>query len=200
MRKMVWLSGLILALATPALAQDETPKVEASAGYSYVRVNVDTTAAGGTGTQGFNGNGGSGSIAFNMNRWFGVVADFGGYTHSETITVGGTTVTGTATAYSYLFGPKIASRGHEKWTPFAQALFGGVHGNASGSTGGVSLGSTSENVFGMAIGGGLDYNVSKHVGIRVIQAEYLLTKFTDGVNNRQNNVRLTFGIVFRTGS
>lgn len=194
MRKMAWLSGLILALAMPALAQDETPRVEASAGYSYVRVNVNT----GTGSQGFNGNGGSGSIAFNMNRWFGVVADFGGYTHSETITVGGTPVTGTATAYSYLFGPKIASRGHEKWTPFAQALFGGVHGSASGTVGGVP-GSTSENVFGMAIGGGLDYNVSKHIGIRVVQAEYLLTKFTDGFNNRQNNLRLTFGVVFRSG-
>jgi len=29
--------------------------------------------------------------------------------------------------------------------------------------------------------------------------EYLMTKFNDGVDNRQNNVRVSTGIVFRWG-
>jgi hypothetical protein len=32
--------------------------------------------------------------------------------------------------------------------------------------------------------------------IRVVQAEYLLTKFYDGLSNRQNNARISAGVVF----
>jgi hypothetical protein len=49
----------------------------------------------------------------------------------------------------------------------------------------------------MALGGGLDWNATPHIGVRLIQAEYLLTKFNDGANNRQNNVRVSAGVVFR---
>ncbi|MGD0955489.1 MAG: hypothetical protein ABR953_01490 [Candidatus Acidiferrales bacterium] len=49
----------------------------------------------------------------------------------------------------------------------------------------------------MALGGGLDWNATEHIGVRLIQAEYLLTTFNDGVNNRQNNARVSAGVVFR---
>jgi hypothetical protein len=50
----------------------------------------------------------------------------------------------------------------------------------------------------MALGGGLDWNATEHFGIRVVQAEYLLTRF--GVVNptdTQNNARISTGVVFR---
>jgi hypothetical protein len=127
-RKLIWLAGLALTPAMPAMAQDETPRVEASAGYSYVRANVSASATGvGSASQGFNVNGGSGSIAFNLNRWLRAVADFGGYHTTQTVSnppVG--TATADATFYTYLFGPRLSYREQERWTPFAQALFGGL--------------------------------------------------------------------------
>lgn len=51
----------------------------------------------------------------------------------------------------------------------------------------------------MAVGGGLDLRVSRHFSVRPVQAEYFLTKIPDGLNNRQNNFRLSAGIVYRFG-
>ena len=55
----------------------------------------------------------------------------------------------------------------------------------------------SENAFAMTVGGGVDWNATPHLGIRLVQAEYLLTKFNDGINNRQNDARISTGVVFR---
>jgi len=41
--------------------------------------------------------------------------------------------------------------------------------------------------------------VTRHMAIRLGQAEYLLTKFAEGSNNRQNNFRFETGIVLRFG-
>ncbi len=46
---------------------------------------------------------------------------------------------------------------------------------------------------------GLDANINKHVGIRIFQFEYLLTKFTDGGDNKQNNLRASAGLVLHFG-
>ena len=54
----------------------------------------------------------------------------------------------------------------------------------------------------MTAGGGLDVKVHHHLAIRVIQAEYLMTKFEDydtGQAATQNDMRLSAGIVFRFG-
>jgi hypothetical protein len=51
----------------------------------------------------------------------------------------------------------------------------------------------------MVLGGGLDVNVSRHIAIRAAQADWLYTQFPNGVDNRQNNLRITAGIVFRFG-
>ena len=59
--------------------------------------------------------------------------------------------------------------------------------------------SVHENAFATALGAGFDRKLSKHVAWRVVQAEYLITKFQDGNNNFQNNLRLATGLVFRFG-
>jgi outer membrane protein OmpA-like peptidoglycan-associated protein len=54
----------------------------------------------------------------------------------------------------------------------------------------------------MTAGGGLDFNVSRHFSIRLIQAEYLMTRFENlstAANASQNDIRLSSGIVFRFG-
>lgn len=121
---------------------------------------------------GFNSNGGSASLAINPTRWLGLVADVGGY-HGSSIT----TVT-------YLFGPRFSYRSNSPVTPFAHVLFGGAHVTNSG------------NGFAMAVGGGLDLRADSHWSWRIVQAEYLLTKLNDGLNNQQNNARISTGIVY----
>jgi opacity protein-like surface antigen len=192
MKRLALLCGALLLFSGVASAQD-SPKVEAFGGYSYLRVNP------GSGASGLNFNGGSGSLAYNFTPMLGVVADFGGYHWSQN--------GADATAVSYLFGPKIALR-HGPITPFAQVLFGGAHISGSGCEesvvvngkvhreggGGIGCGSGSDNSFSLAAGGGLDWNATTHIGIRVIQAEYVMTRFG---GDTQNNARISTGVVFR---
>ena len=177
MRKLVCLFCWLAMLAISGVAQD-SPKVEVFGGYSYVHSSFAGT--------GLNFNGGSGSIAFNVVPVFGLVGDFGVY-HNNTSGV-------STNNFTYLFGPKFAYRGNERVTPYFHILLGGVH--ASSSLGSVSA---SSNAFALAIGGGLDAKVAPHIAIRVAQVDYLLTKLADDENDRQNNVRVSAGIVFRWG-
>ena len=173
MRRWAWFAVVVMAavaFARPAMAQDAS-KVEAFAGYSYVRITDQGVSA--------NGNGGSGAISYNLTPMIGIVADFGGYTGSAHGFDGN--------IISYMFGPRVSYH-MGKLTPFAQALFGGSRFSASG---------TSENDFSMTVGGGLDYALTNHFSVRPVQAEYYMTKFSDGANNRQNNFRYSAGIVYR---
>jgi outer membrane protein OmpA-like peptidoglycan-associated protein/opacity protein-like surface antigen len=181
------------------------PRYELFLGYSYLRA-VPTLA---DGNRLVWMNGGSTSLAFNLNRYLGIVGDFGAYTNSEIRFQGayGDTIdvdNANVGALSYLFGPRLSFRNHSRFTPFAQALFGGVHANK------VSLSKCTfsctllpdENAFAMTAGGGLDIKVQRHLAIRLIQAEYLMTRFQDyssGTTSSQNDMRLSSGIVFRFG-
>jgi outer membrane immunogenic protein len=81
-----------------------------------------------------------------------------------------------------------------------QALFGGGRAGGTLYTVGFQQRSaplSAKNSFAMALGGGLDLNVSRHIAIRAFQADWLYTQSPNGTNNRQNNLRITAGIVFR---
>src|SRR6202044_2764174 len=106
-------------------------------------------------------------------------------------------------------GPRFSYRKHERFTPFIQGLAGGVHASPvaiSGCAGGASctpLG--TENTFAAMFGAGLDIKVSRHIALRLIEGDFLLTHFANPVpaggpeRGWQNNVRLSSGIVFRFG-
>jgi opacity protein-like surface antigen len=190
MNRLALLCGALLIFAGAASAQD-FPKFEAFGGYSYLHVNEFNT--------GYNFNGGSGSLAYNFTPMLGVVADFGGYHWSGPFEDEGNL---TINVVSYLFGPRVSLR-HGKFTPFAQALFGGAHGSFNANEvcdarvhgqGGCGSVSTSDNSFSLAVGGGLDWNATTHIGIRLIQAEYLMTQFLD---TTQNNARISTGVTIR---
>jgi opacity protein-like surface antigen len=196
MKRWALLCGAMLLFAGIASAQDE--KFEAFGGYSYLRFNP------GDGAAAANFNGGSGSVAYNVVPWLGVVADVGGYHWGGNLDEG----VSDATAISYLFGPKVSYH-MGPIVPFVQALFGGVHGSIDFNEcddarrahpeGGECSGNVSENAFALAVGGGLDWNVTHHLGIRLVQAEYVLTKFDTNFANAdsQNNVRVSAGVTFR---
>jgi hypothetical protein len=187
--KKPWIVVIFLAvfgIALRAKAQDEATKLEAYAGYDYIRFNVNANVSGVPPSQSFNGNGGGGQLEFNANNWLGIVGDLSGYGVTDTSShlVGW--------VMPYLFGPRINLR-HGRVTPFAQALFGGIlASNRIGDLG-------SENNFAMSAGGGLDIKVSRIISIRPVQAEYFLTTIPNGLNDRENNFRFSTGIVFRFG-
>jgi outer membrane immunogenic protein len=183
LKVVVCLLAFASLFAVGASAQD-VQKFDLFAGYSYVRANPGTS-----GVDGFNLHGGSASIAYNANSWLSGVADFGGY-HSNNIL--GTGVDGTLS--TYLFGPRISYRHHSHFTPFGQVLFGVAH---IGGSDGLAF-STSNNSFAMALGGGVDVNVSHRFSIRPVQVDYLLTRFNEFGNGaqNQNNLRVSTGVVF----
>jgi len=209
---------LVLALfamaALPVLAQDY-PKFEAGGAYSYIRANVyakDTSCSSDcTGSQSYNLQGGKGEFVFNPTKSVGLVAEFGGYDVTGLPSGSGNAVT----LFSYLFGPRFNIRKSEKVTPFVEVLLGGAHVSGSGtiapdaavspyqiST--VYFGGTS-NAFAMAAGGGIDVKLTQHVALRLIQADYLMTRFSTNFNSdtgstsaaTQNNFRIGAGIQFR---
>src|SRR5690242_4287668 len=103
--KKIILFGLGLFLFAGSL---RAQSVDVSGGYSYFRLG---------GSGGINQNGISGSVAYNPNRWLGVVADVGGYHASP----GGVSLN----TYTYLFGPRLSFRNPTHLTPFVQGLIGG---------------------------------------------------------------------------
>jgi len=167
------------------MAQD-TPKAEVFGGYSYLRVNELS----GLGI-GLNLNGWNGSVTGNVNDWFGVKADFSGQ-YGRPSFFGFSPDLGLKTnVHSFLFGPSVSYRGHSAIVPFGHALFGVSRGYAN-----LFGFNVSDSAFAMAFGGGVDLKLGDAIAVRLIQADYMQTRFAFF---HQNHTRLSAGIVFRLG-
>lgn len=81
-------------------------------------------------------------------------------------------------------------------TCFAQALVGVGRLNASSS--GVPA---SENSLVMSVGGGLDVPFRRHFAFRIVQADYLMSRFENVMDTAvvQNHIRISAGVVVRFG-
>jgi len=183
MRRVVCLLGLVFLFGLSASAQaQDVPRVDLFAGYTYVHTGP------GIALPSFNANGGVGSVALNFTNWGGLVVEVGGI-HASVIN--GTDVD--ATALTYMAGPKITLFHRSKFSPFAQALFGFVNTNP-----GFNQTTLSHNTFAMSPGVGLDWNATRHFGIRLAQVDYLLTRIPTSTNQVDwNNFRFSAGVVFR---
>jgi len=167
-----------LAVAFAANAQ-ETPEYEIFGGYSYIKVNE-----GGAGTSYDLQKGWSASISPNLNRWFGLTADFSG--HYET-------VGGTATRiHLFTFGPRFSIRRSERFTPYFHVLAGGTRISTSFPTI-----NASDTGFAGIGGGGFDVHVGDRFSVRMGQLDYVVTRFS---GRYQHDFRYSAGVVFRFGS
>jgi len=180
------LLGVLLISGTILSAEEvQVPKYEVGLNYSWLHVNAANYDFQRT------GNGGSGYFAYNLNKTLGLVADFGGYANTRKDN----------RLMTYMFGPRFNWR-HEKWNPYVQFLFGGGYGWA-----GESANNRTQNKFTTAAGGGLDYNLTRHISLKPIQVEYVATQFDSeqiGGNlktfgSHQNNIRYSAGVVFKFG-
>jgi opacity protein-like surface antigen len=185
------LSGLVVA--------QSSDRVEVFGGYTYL--NLDFSLVSPNHVNGWNA-----SANFKVRPWLGFVADFSGFYPSYFYPgcggcSQGTTISGTS--YTFLFGPQFSLR-RGRFVPFARFLLGDSHVSPT-DIGGTSYNTfRSNNALSLALGGGLDYSVTRRIAIRG-QADWLYTWFTPkgggdpGVNYVQNRSaeRISTGVVFR---
>jgi hypothetical protein len=189
---------VLAAMATcgmAAYAQVVTPRIETGFDYTFTRVNP-----GGFYLSSYSAQGGSGFVEYNVNPMLGLVADVG----ANYVGV----VSGFAldnTTFTFLFGPRVNWR-KPRWTIYGQTLVGGARfSDAYDPALFTPIGGTpvSQITFAAAIGGGADYRLTSHIAIKPIQVEYLMTQLPgrlSKVNEVQNNLRYSAGIVFRFGA
>lgn len=202
-RRIPWILTLALVFSFIASAQ-RAPRAEIFGGYTYNRVSGFTipfealfkTQGPAFSVPAYGLNGYTGSVNVRVYRWLGVTAEITDLYGTPLKTVASTPVNSHEHEYSYLAGPRASvSFRHERWTPFLQALYGEAQGTAlvtvPGETGSFYL---SERKYAVAIGGGLDLKLKKHIAARLVQAEYAVTHFE---SSQQKNLRISTGFVFR---
>jgi outer membrane immunogenic protein len=188
-----WALLCVLGLAAAALAPRasaqsyetrDAARVEVGLDYNYVRANGPP---GGCGC--FSMNGGNAWIGLPLGHHFSGVAEFSGEY------AGNVNATGAdLTLYSYLFGPRYTLGESSRFRPFGQMLIGGAHATGTFQPS-ASGGSGSSNAFAMVAGGGLDVGVTRHFALRAIEADYYMTRFQNGANGHQNNLRISAGLI-----
>jgi opacity protein-like surface antigen len=101
--------------------------------------------------------------------------------------------------YTFLFGPTVSYRKGGRLVPFSRFLAGVAHGRSSAQTNilGQSINvSAGDTGFGLALGGGLDYELNQSWAIRPVQIDYVAANVGGG---HANAFRYAAGIVFRLG-
>jgi hypothetical protein len=179
---------MLLSLSLTAVAQRPANTLDGYATFSAMHANAPV---GGCGC--FWMNGGFGGLSLPLWRNFSAVVEAGGNTTNHIPAFD----TGLSLIYG-LGGLRMRVPNHTLLQPFGQALFGGVHGFDSYFPAPVGKLPTSyDTSFALTVGGGLDLRVSRHVWIRAIQADYFYSELRNLQGDRQNQIRLAAGIVFR---
>lgn len=78
---------------------------------------------------------------------------------------------------------------------FAQGLFGATHA-FDGFYPASPAPATSANSFAVQAGGGLNLYLTRSLGIRLLEADYVRTALPNGAANTQNDMRLAFGVTY----
>ena len=190
------------------LIGDVVPTFELGIEYSYFRLSAGDARAQSC-------NGGGGTAVWNVNRILGLVADIGGCKMMSA----GHNVSGDST--SYLFGPRFAFRTGGRLTPYVEGLIGGdklttetiypdkkptgpshviANSSAADSLHSLYTSRTETNNFSWQLGGGVDYTVTRAIGWKVAELDYLHIGAGDfNEASFHNNFRFSTGLVLRIG-
>ena len=185
---VVLVLAIVAGMSLQADAQSIS-RVDAAIGYSYVHSNAPPGDCGC-----FSMSGGTGSVAYYFRNSFGAVAEISGQTAAN-IGAGQQDLT----LVSYLFGPRYRWHPGRKLVPFGEVLVGAAHASNSLAPG-TDGNAGSANVFAAALGGGVDFTLTRHISLRPGELDYYLTRFRNGSNDHQNNLRYSGGIIFRFGA
>jgi outer membrane immunogenic protein len=190
MRKLtrVFVYALLPLLSHAPLAQRPAPAVDGYAVFSEMRSNAPVGGCGCFWMPGAHG-------GFSLPLWrdFSIVVEAGGHHNSQIPNFN----TGLSLFYG-MGGFRVRVANHTRLQPFGQALFGGVHGFDSYFPAPVGRLPTSyDSSFALTVGGGLDVNVTRHVWMRAVQADYFYSQLRNLEGDRQNEFRIGAGILFR---
>ena len=186
----VFVCALLSLLSLTGLAQGPANTIDAYATFSEIYANAPV---GGCGC--FWMSGGVGGLSVPVWGNFSAVVEAGGNITDH--------VPGFNTGLSLFYGMgglRLRVANHTRFQPFGQALFGGVHGFDGYFPAPVGKLPTSyDTSYAYTLGGGVDIAISKHVWIRAVQADYFYSELRNLQGNRQNQVRLGAGVLFRGG-
>ncbi len=198
MRFTVLIVGLLM-VGCPMVAAQNYPVAELFGGYSHYWVYSNHV-------HGWDADG-----VFNINRWLGVEADLSGHYFPETISVSAqSTVKSNPRQYRFYAGPRYSFRKLKEATPFAHLLLGVLSTHTDYSGTGVSgypfsseivpiSRSDTRNNFSAEVGAGLDIRANEHIGIRIIQVDYLRDFSTGPPSQVTDAIRIGVGIVGNLG-
>lgn len=157
----------------------------------------------------------------NVNGWFGVDADASGYygLPKPTFLCSASSTSNALSCLSpnpvrpsvitklhtFALGPRFSTRRYGRVVPFAHVLLG--VGHISGSISGTSIftpiptllpedTSRSSTALLVAPGAGVDLTVSRRIAVHLFEIDYMMTRF---FNQRQDNARVSAGLVFQFG-
>jgi len=180
---MATLTVGVAAQGQSAAVADKPPRAELALDYNYAHSNAPPGDCGC-----INLNGGSAALAWPVKPGhFALVGDIS-VTHAGGISASSYDLTLSTFTVGARYLPRF---GHSSLQPFGQILIGAAH--SSGSL--VDSTSNSTTAFAANVGGGIDMRANRRFSIRLIEAEYLVTTFDNGVNDHQNNLRIGAGVV-----
>jgi outer membrane immunogenic protein len=182
-------AGLAAQQPYPARTSDHH-EVDAAVTYTEQYSNLVSTPT-------FWHGGGSIELSAQLHHGFGLAANVAGTqtNNADGTGIGLSLVTAT-------FGPRytyykpLGSEHKRSLAIFGQGLLGQAWGFDSyfpTASGGI----TSDNSLALQVGGGVDLGFTRHIGIRVFQADWVRTQLPNGTTDVQNTLRLGAGIVFR---
>ncbi|MBV8052437.1 MAG: hypothetical protein JOZ80_14705 [Acidobacteriaceae bacterium] len=174
MKRSPWAAAVLSLFVTTTFSAQDAPRIEVAISYSRFQVLQGYTIG---------MDGGSVSGAWNFNSWLGLAGDFGAYHGYPSQSLTGETFT---------LGPRVTYRRFPRFEPFAPALVGGSHFNAS--SGGVTGGGLP---FAFAGGFGADITPHRDGWFAFRLADDFFVTRSGGANTLSN--RLSAGIVFRFG-
>lgn len=137
----------------------------------------------------------TGSADYNLFRWLAAQVEGSG-DYSNRALIGRTSV------YTALVGPEFFPLRHHKITPWAHFLFGqGYYRDSIPSFGGFPAHVNGAYAFTWEGGAGIDVNLKRRWGIRLVSFDYDSAHFFHGQPNqaRQSDYRLGVGFIYRIG-
>ena len=188
---------LAASLLVPAISKAQAPysgkdhhEVDVAVTYTEQYSNLVSTPT-------FWHSGGSVELSAQFHRGFGLAANVAGTQTSNAADSGNSLSLVTAT-----FGPRytyykpLGSEHKRSLAVFGQGLLGQAWGFNSyfPDPAGVKTDAIS---LALQVGGGVDLGLTRHIGIRVFQADWVRTQLPNGTTNVQNTLRLGAGVVFR---